>query len=78
MVKIINEILYSKKPLRNKVSRFRIFFFGKFTKFWNHKIFDLVAFAKVNYREDVQFFGLDSYFSQKLFFSPKFYNTPFY
>ena len=61
-------------------TKFRDFalFFGKLTKFWNHKIFDLVAFAKVNYREDVQFFGLDSYFSQKLFFSPKFYNTPFY
>ena len=43
MVKIINEILYSKKPLRNKVSRFRIFFLANSRNFgitkyliWQH------------------------------------------
>ena len=35
--------------------------FGKFVKVWNCKIFDFVAFAKVNSSKNVQFFGPESY-----------------
>ena len=49
-------------------------FLGKLVKVWNRKIFDFVAFAKVNSSKNVQFFGPESYFWQKVFFSPKAYN----
>ena len=44
---------------------------GKFSKVWNCQIFDLVSLAKVNRRKNVQFFGLESFSSRKIFFSPK-------
>ena len=52
-----------------------LLFWGKFTKVWNREIYNLVAFfLKVNFRENVQFFGRKSCFSRKMFFSPKAYN----
>ena len=46
-----------------KVRNFRkTIFLSKFTKVWNRKIFDLVALAKVNYHENVQFFGREKFF----------------
>ena len=42
-------------------------FLGKFVKVWNRKIFDLVALAKVNSRENVQFFVREGFFLQKIF-----------
>ena len=50
-------------------------FLGKLVKVWNRKIFDFVAFAKVNSSKNVQFFGLEViYFWQKVLFSRKAYN----
>ena len=58
--------------MTNKIQSFAISqFFAKPTKVWNREIFDLVPFAKINSRENVQFFRPDSYFSQKLFFFSK-------
>ena len=52
-----------------KVRNFRkTIFLSKFTKALNRKIFDLVALAKVNYRENVQFFGREKFFLVKNIF----------
>ena len=45
--------------------------FEKFAKVWNREIFDLVALAKINSRENVQFFSHICFFLQKIFFSPR-------
>ena len=57
---------------------FFFFFFEKFAKVWNREIFDMVALAKVNSRENVKFFGRESFFSRKIFFSPKACNYNIY
>ena len=55
--------------LKRKFRDFAIF--GKFAKDWNRKIFDLIELAKVNSRENVQFFGPKSLFPPKIYFFSK-------
>ena len=52
--------------------------FSKFTKVWNYEIFDLVAPAKFNSRENVQVFGRERFFSWQIFFSTKTSNYNIY
>ena len=70
MVKSINKITLKQETFA-KQSFASLRLIGKFAKFWNHEIHDLVAFAKVNSREHVQFLGPNSYFSRKILFFSK-------
>ena len=66
----LSNLYFKVRNFRETKFRDFVFFFfiifRKFAKVWNRKIFDSVALAKVNSRENVQFFGREKYvFLQK-------------